>query len=80
MKLAKTLRMFGIISALLGFAATQSFALPANEVETVYFSDANYEDEVGYTILACQGGIYREGRRTRCGRRRCAGRSRGIAF
>jgi hypothetical protein len=65
MKLTKTLRVFGIISALLGFAATQSFALPANEVETVYFSDAGYTNEVGYTILACQGGVYREGRTTR---------------
>jgi hypothetical protein len=65
MKLSKTLRMFGIIAALLGSAATQSFALPTNEVETVYFSDATYTNEVGYVFRACQGGVYREGRTTR---------------
>jgi hypothetical protein len=65
MKLTKTLRMFGIITALCGIAATQSFALPANEVETVYFSDATFTQEVGYTFLACQGGVYREGKQTR---------------
>ncbi len=65
MKLTKTVRMFGIIAALLGCVATQSFALPANEVETVYFSDAKYTTEVGYVFLACQGGVYREGTTSR---------------
>ena len=65
MKLTKTLRVFGILSALLGAAATQSFALPNNEVETEYFSDATFTQEVGYSLLACQGGFYREGKQTR---------------
>lgn len=65
MKLTKTLRMFGIVAALLGITATQSFALPNNEVETVYFGDATFTEEVGYLFLACQGGIYREGKQTR---------------
>jgi Family of unknown function (DUF6289) len=65
MKLAQTLRMFGIVAAFLGTAATQSFALPANEVETEYFSDATFTREVGYSFLACQGGFYREGKQTR---------------
>lgn len=64
MKLMKTLRMFGIAGALLGSVVTQSFALPANEVETWYYSDATLTEEVGYTLLSCSGGIYREGRRT----------------
>jgi hypothetical protein len=61
MKLTKTLRMFGIVAALLGTAATQSFALPANEVETEYFSDAQYTNEVGYVFRGCSGDVYREG-------------------
>ena len=40
MKLTKSLRMLGIVAALIGTTAVQSFALPANEKETVYFSDA----------------------------------------
>jgi hypothetical protein len=65
MTLTKTLRMLGIIAALLGTATTQSLALPANEVETVYFSDATYTNEVGSVFRSCQGGIYREGRASR---------------
>ena len=61
MKLTKTLRMFGIVAALLGTAATQSFALPANEVETVYFSDAKYTNEVGYVLRGCDGSVSRQG-------------------
>jgi Family of unknown function (DUF6289) len=64
MKLTKTLRMFGIISALLWSAATQSSALPTNELEIYYYSDANYENEVGYLFRGCEGGVYREGRQT----------------
>ena len=64
MKLRKTLRMFGIIAATLGTLATHSFALPTNEVEITYFSDATYTDEVGYTFRGCEGSVYREGQRT----------------
>jgi len=65
MKLTKTVRMFGIITTLLGCVATQSFALPANEVETVYFSDAKYTKEVGYVFRGCQGEAYQEGKTSR---------------
>ena len=65
MKLAKTVQMFGIIAALIGTTATHSFALPANEVETEYFSDATYTKEVGDIFLSCQGGVYREGKTSR---------------
>ena len=65
MKLTKSLRTFGIIAALIGITATHSFALPANEIETTYFSSANRQEEVGYSFLACDGSRYREGRATR---------------
>ena len=52
--------MFGIIAALLGSAATQSFALPNNELEIVYFSDATYTNEVGYVFRGCNGGVYKQ--------------------
>ncbi len=65
MKLTKTVRMFGIIAALLGFAVTQSFALPTSETEIVYFSDATYSKEVGYMFRGCTGGIARQGKTSR---------------
>jgi hypothetical protein len=65
MKLTQTLGMFGIVAALLGSAATQSFALPANEVETVYFSDAHFTTEIGYVFHGCTGGVYRGGKTSR---------------
>ncbi len=57
MKLTKNLRMFGIAMALIGITAVQSFALPANEKETVYFSDATMTNEVGYEYRGCNGGV-----------------------
>src|SRR5262245_43386804 len=65
MKLTKTVWMFGLIAALLGGAATQSFALPMNQLETVYFSDATYTTEVGYVVHACNGGTYTQGKTSR---------------
>ena len=65
MKLAKTLRMFGIVATLIGTVATNSFALPMNQLETVYFSDATYTNEVGYVAHACNGGIYKQGKTSR---------------
>src|SRR5262245_42073057 len=62
MKLTKTLRTFGIIAALFGSAATQSFALPNNEVEYEWYSDAEFTNQVGYYILGCDGSHYREGK------------------
>jgi hypothetical protein len=54
-----------MVSALVGAAVALSYALPANEIETYYYTDAHYKNEVGYTFLSCQGGIYREGKTTR---------------
>jgi hypothetical protein len=65
MKLAKSLRTFGTIIAFIGIAATQSYALPANEIETTYYSDASRQAEVGYSFLGCDGSRYREGRTSR---------------
>jgi hypothetical protein len=65
MKLTKTVRMFGIVATLLGITATQSLALPANELEVVFFSDAKYTNEVGSVFRACNGGVYREGKTSR---------------
>jgi hypothetical protein len=50
--------MFGILAALLGCVATQSFALPANQLETVYSSNATYTTEVGYVVRGCRGEVY----------------------
>lgn len=65
MKLTKTWRMCGIITVLLGSAATRSFALPTSEVEVVYFSDATYTREVGSVFRGCQGDVYRQGKTSR---------------
>ncbi|MGE0825822.1 MAG: DUF6289 family protein [Candidatus Binatia bacterium] len=65
MKLTKAVQLFGIIAALLGLTATHSFALPANELEVVYFSDATYTNEVGYVFRGCQGEVYRLGKTSR---------------
>ena len=62
MKLMKTLRMLGIIAALISTTAVQSFALPANEVETTYYADASLTEEVGYYFLGCDGSRFREGK------------------
>jgi hypothetical protein len=65
MKLMKTVRMFGIIAALLGAAPIQSFALPTNKLEIVYFSDATYTNEGGDVFRGCQGDMYRQGKSSR---------------
>ncbi|MBM4254741.1 MAG: hypothetical protein FJ147_02460 [Deltaproteobacteria bacterium] len=62
MKLTKTLRMFGMIAALIGITTVQSFALPANEIETTYYSNASMTDEVGYSFLGCDGSRGRTGK------------------
>ena len=61
----RTVYLLGMVSALVGAAVALSYALPANEIETYYYTDAHYKNEVGYTFLSCQGGIYREGKTTR---------------
>jgi uncharacterized protein DUF6289 len=65
MKLTKSLRVFGIVASLIGITATQSPALPPNELEIVYFSDATYTNEVGYMFRACNGGVYKQGKTSR---------------
>lgn len=65
MKLTKNLRMFGIVATFIGTTVTQSFALPANEIETTYYSSASRQAEVGYSFLGCDGSRFREGSVTR---------------
>src|SRR5262245_56512920 len=65
MKLTKTVRMFGVVAALLGTFAAKSHALPTTALEVVYYSDATYTKEVGYTFRGCNGGIYRQGATSR---------------
>ena len=59
----RAVSILGVIAALAVGATV--YALPASEVEIIYFSDASLTNEVGYRLLACQGGIYREGRTSR---------------
>jgi hypothetical protein len=62
MKSLKTASLLGIFSLLVGFTAPYAHALPANEIETNYYTDATYTNEAGYTFLSCQGSTYREGK------------------
>jgi len=64
MKAQKTLRRLASGIALAIGLSIIAHALPANEVETYYFTDKNYQNEAGYTFLSCQGATYREGRTT----------------
>jgi hypothetical protein len=64
MKLTKSLRMLGIVAAFIGTTVTQSFALPANEIETTYYADASLTDEVGSFFLGCDGSRFKEGKVT----------------
>ena len=65
MKLHGTRQISGTLAGLLGFVATSSFALPASEVEVVYFRAATYSREVGYVIRGCQGDVIRQGTTSR---------------
>jgi hypothetical protein len=65
MKSHKTRFIPGMLAALLGFAATPSFALPTSEVEVVYFKDATFTREVGSVFRGCQGEVYRQGTTSR---------------
>jgi hypothetical protein len=65
MTLTKSLHKLGITAAVIGITATRSHALPANELETVYFSDSTYTQEVGYVFRGCNGGVYKQGKTSR---------------
>lgn len=53
------------VAALAGFfVGGEALALPPNEVETFYFSDGTYSNQVGYRILFCNGSRYQEGTTT----------------
>jgi hypothetical protein len=41
-----------------------AYALPAFEVERVYYSGPNKQVEVGGSILSCYGGFYKWGKTT----------------
>ncbi len=52
-------------SAILLGLATAAQALPTNEVETTYYSDATRTDEVGGLFRGCDGSLSAWGKRTR---------------
>lgn len=50
------------LAAVAGFLVGEdALALPPNEVETYYYSDATYSQQVGWKILLCNGSRYQEG-------------------
>jgi hypothetical protein len=65
MKLSKMLYVLGICTLLIALAAPRMYALPASEVETIYFAGPADEEVIGYSFLACDGSFYREGRTSR---------------
>lgn len=65
--MGKTLRLrlgaFAVLLALAvgfgyGFCVEDAYALPVNEVDRIYFSDATYTVEVGERLLLCNGHLY----------------------
>jgi hypothetical protein len=65
MRLVTILSVAGSFALFLGSAVPRAFALPANEVETIFYASADLQEEVGYTFLGCDGTFYREGRSSR---------------
>lgn len=65
MKIMKLGKLSIMGAALIGLAATPTFALPTSEVEVVYFKDTTYSREVGYVIRGCQGDVIRQGTTSR---------------
>ena len=61
MKVLKKWSLLGILPLALASAGV-AYALPSNEVETTYYSDASMTTEVGGSFLACQGGFNRWGK------------------
>lgn len=50
------------VSAVAGFfTAGTTYALPCNEVERIYYSDATYSTVVGERILFCNGQTWKWG-------------------
>lgn len=41
-----------------GFFADTAYALPANEVDRLYYSDGTYTNVVGERLLLCNGHLY----------------------
>jgi hypothetical protein len=64
MHLTKTLRMFGIVAALTGCTAVQSFALLSNETGITSYSDETLTEEVGSKFHGCSGEHVLDGQRT----------------
>ena len=64
MKVLKKWSLLGILPLVLASAGV-AYALPSNEVETTYYSDASMATEVGGSFLACQGGFNRWGKYSR---------------
>lgn len=55
------LGVFSVAAVAGFFVAGEALALPSNEVETTYYSDATYSTQIGYRILFCNGSRYQEG-------------------
>lgn len=65
MKTTMKTTVLGSLALLFASTASITHALPANEIETIYFSDSGYTTETGGSIVSCQGGAYRWGKRSK---------------
>ncbi|GGL38818.1 MULTISPECIES: DUF6289 family protein [Caulobacter] len=65
MRPSKTFKILALsVVAASALAAGVAFALPTHEVETYYYSDASHTEEVGHTLLACNGHFFSNGVQT----------------
>jgi hypothetical protein len=59
MRPSKTFKILALsVVAASALATGVAFALPTHEVETYYYSDASHTEEVGHTLLACNGHFF----------------------
>ena len=65
MKLLGKMGLLLGVAGMICFRATSAGALPANEVETDYYSDATFKSQVGSYTMLCTGGHFREGKTSR---------------
>ena len=64
LKTTTTIKILAAAIAASGIAAGVAFALPAYSVETYYYSDAAKTEEVGSSVLTCNGNYTLHGRET----------------
>ena len=59
----KWIRYFAFV--LFASVSTSVFALPKNEIETIYYSDASKKGDIaGFTLFTCSGRFHRYGKTT----------------